>query len=311
MRSSRSLVGALVGLSLALAPVAPVHAQAPAEDPAEDSGEDTPAGPDPQLLENTGELFMAGQGKFDTSDFEGAIELWTAAYNLLPNEPAYAPIRATLLISLANAQVEAYAIDKDAGHLRTADDLFTRYLDSLDPEDEENRAAVEAEQAKIRPTLEQAEKDEQEREAQAHEREAAAREEVARSAAQEREQKSDLADTQSAKRFRAMRVTGGALMGVGGVFVGLMFAGMGLGAAADNRGEEAALDPETSEAQLEQHLQDGLNGNRLAWTGGIMAGIFVLTGAGVLIGAHSRRRKDLERLDMSLGPRGFVLRGRF
>jgi hypothetical protein len=303
----------LVSLALALAPVTPVHARTlgPEPEPAEENaeGEDASAGPDAELLGKTGELFMAGQSKFDTADYEGAIELWTAAYNLLPATPEYAPMRGTLSISLANAQVEAYRIDKDVEHLRTADDLFTRYLEGLDADDEENRAAVQAEQDKIRPELERAEAEQKQREREAAEREAQAREEVARKAATERAAKDDWADTKSARRFRRMTYTGGALIGVGGVWVGIMLAGMGIGAAADRRGAE--LGPGASDEDYERNLQDGRAGNGLAWASGFLAGVFAITGAGMVIGGHVRRKKDLQRMGLSIGPGSLTLRGRF
>ncbi len=305
----RSPLAGFLGVLLSL-PGTPVLAQGPEAAPAADA-EPPEAGPDADLLMKTGELFMAGQTKFDTSDFEGAIDMWTAAYNLLPPTADYAPMRGTLSISLANAQVEAYRIDKDVEHLRTADDLFTRYLDTLDPDDEENRAAVQAEQEKIKPELEQAEAAEAERERKAREREEAAREQIAREAAKTRVAKDDMGDSKSARRFRRVTYTGGAVIGVGGLWVGIMLAGMGIGAASDRRGEELLEDPNATDEDYERLRQDGLGGNGLAWASGFIAGLFILTGTGMVIGGHVRRKRDLKRLGLSLGPTSLRLEGRF
>lgn len=316
VRAFSGPTAALLSLALALAPM-PAAASGPAPAPASEAEANSEAnpeanpdgGPDAELLGRTGELFMAGQSKFDTSDFEGAIELWTAAYNLLPATPEYAPMRGTLSISLANAQVEAYRIDKDIEHLRTADDLFTRYLDGLDADDESNRAAIQAEQEKFRPELARAEAERVEREREASEREAQAREEVARKAATERAKKDDWADTASARRFRRVTYTGGALIGVGGLWVGIMLAGMGIGTAADRRGRE--LGPNASEEDYARNLQDGQAGNGLAWASGFLAGLFIIAGTGMVVGGHVRRKKDLQRMGVSIGPGSLTLRGRF
>src|SRR5690349_14923636 len=94
LRGHRRWLAAL--LTVALAVPAGAARAAPASD-----------GP----LERVGALVEAGQTRFDTADFAGAIELWTEAYAALPDEPAYSKRRNVLAYQIARACAEAYTLD--------------------------------------------------------------------------------------------------------------------------------------------------------------------------------------------------------
>ncbi|MEM9454471.1 MAG: hypothetical protein AAGF11_09845 [Myxococcota bacterium] len=108
-----------------------------------------------EILAEVGALFGAGQDRFAASDFEGAIDQWTRAYGLLPDEPEYRATRALLLANLAQAHVKAYEVSAQADHLRQADRLFGDYLALLDPADAQTRQTIEAERRRIEQILAQ------------------------------------------------------------------------------------------------------------------------------------------------------------
>lgn len=88
-------------------------------------------------------LINEGQARFDTADFTGAIELWTQAYAALPEDPAVAQGRDLLAYQIAQAHIEAHAMDGQPTHLRKAERLLSRYLEGLAPTETELRGATE------------------------------------------------------------------------------------------------------------------------------------------------------------------------
>jgi hypothetical protein len=86
---------------------------APAEDPA---------------LAEARTLYDEGKARFDTFDYEGAVELWTRAYAKLPEESG--GVRNAMVYNIATAQEKAYELDKDVQHLRQAQLLLEQYVKS-------------------------------------------------------------------------------------------------------------------------------------------------------------------------------------
>ena len=69
-------------------------------------------------------IFRRGQAKYETADYNGAIELWTEAYALVDSTPENASIKALLIYNLAQAHSKAYEIDGDPIHLKQAQQLL-------------------------------------------------------------------------------------------------------------------------------------------------------------------------------------------
>jgi tetratricopeptide (TPR) repeat protein len=80
---------------------------------------------DPALAESRA-FYEEGKAKFDTFDYEGAVELWTKAYAKLPESEA--GVRNAMVYNIATAQEKAYELDKDVQHLRQALLLLEQYV---------------------------------------------------------------------------------------------------------------------------------------------------------------------------------------
>lgn len=107
--------GSTCAAVLALALATPRHAFA---EPAEDDAGVTQAR----------ELHAQGRARYETLDYEGAIELWTRAYANIPAKEAYREIRNELVYNIATAREKAYDVDGDIKHLKRAKGLLEKYL---------------------------------------------------------------------------------------------------------------------------------------------------------------------------------------
>lgn len=75
-------------------------------------------------------IYAAGKVKYETKNYDGAIDEWTEALGMLPNTPENREIRNDLVYNIATAQEKAYDIDKDVAHLRTARALLVDFLEA-------------------------------------------------------------------------------------------------------------------------------------------------------------------------------------
>lgn len=306
------------GLILALSGTSP-GAAAPARRPRPPA----PA-PAPDPLVKVAALAQEAQTRFETADYEGAIDLWTQAYAALPVDPEYGQQRSVLAYQIAQACVEAYAIDPRLVYLRKAARLFEGYQATIDPSDHENVAAVQRELDALKAKIEEAER--RERESVEAERERLAEAERERLAAAEREEaerRRQEAEAEHAQqmevkrevqRWRARTMAGGVLLGVGAVGVGLMGYGLAWGASVDRRGE-AAVAAGADTAALRELLDEGVVANRLAVGAAIAGGALVLTGVGLVAAGTAgqrRARRGVAAAPTWLpGGAGLVLRGSF
>jgi hypothetical protein len=113
-------------------------------------------------------------------------------------------------------------------------------------------------------------------------------------------------------------VAGVALLGTGGLCVGLMALGLGLGARAEQAGREArAADPtrDIDDLLADGFLRRGQAGNRLAIAGGVLTGVTVIAGAVLLLlgktrpnHAGARDERTVRRARAALLPGGVGLR---
>lgn len=94
-----------------------------------------PVGPQAQVqpssvIDEADRAYRAGQARYDTSDYEGAIEEFTRAYQLMleiDDPDARAAIGLALFFNMARAHTRAYDLDLDTSHLRAARELVDRY----------------------------------------------------------------------------------------------------------------------------------------------------------------------------------------
>ncbi len=270
------------------------------------------------------ELFREGQAKFETSDFDGAIEVWERAYSKLPDDPALAPTRALLMANIAQAHVAAHAVDHDLEHLRRADVLFEQYLATLDASDTETRASVEAERNEIAEAIaaverEQAEREQAERERAA--REQAAREQAARdraaSTATTKPLRGPRADDMRPRRYnrreRALSIGGGVTMAFGVALTGAMGAFLWLRDEQERKGRSRAFDPETSGGELLGYRKDSRRFNGLAISTGAAAATLAVIGLGLIGAAEAARARRVRKTALWVAPSfaGAAIGGRF
>jgi len=83
------------------------------------------AAEDPAIAEARA-LYDEGKAKFDTFDYNGAVDLWTKAYAKLPESEA--GVRNAMVYNIATAQEKAYEVDKQVQHLRQAVLLLEQYV---------------------------------------------------------------------------------------------------------------------------------------------------------------------------------------
>ncbi len=184
--AARSPLRRSVALGVSLVLAVPLGVMAPAMTPTAWAGTGPQPAPEPSkapaadeaALEEARKLYDEGKARFDTFDYEGAVETWTQAYAKLP--PTEAAIRNRMVYNIATAQEKAFELDNDIQHLRAAVKLLESYLDNYkalyerSPETEaevqkaEDRIAVleeriaEAEKGQARPPPEiEGESDEQ------------------------------------------------------------------------------------------------------------------------------------------------------
>ena len=290
------------GISLgSLLAVAPLSLRAA---PEAQTGEVAPstAAPASAPQESPEAIFRRGQAKYETADYNGAIELWTEAYGLLPSTPENAAIKALLIYNLAQAHVKAFELDDDAIHLKQAQQLLTSFRASLEGlyEDEAER---EQEQLVVDGKL-------AELEARLAELEAESNSRPVPPPAVDRKMPIP-PDPAQQRRQRALIISGGTLTGLGVVGGVIAITGGVMASQANDLSDVAAFDLEAREAQFAR----GRTGNALLIAGSVAAGVLVPTGVALLaVGLRGRARA---RRGLALLPRfgpegaGLSLRGRF
>lgn len=293
-------VAAVVGLTLVGAPVqAPVHAAVRAPAKAAKPKADDP-------LARAGELAQEAQTRFETADYSGAIDLWTQAYAALPDEPAYAGQRSVLAYQIAQACVEAYAIDPDLVYLRKAERLFQSYRETIDPADKETAEDVQKTLDDLRSKIAEAEAraaasgDAKQAEFEAAERERA--EQAAQEAAErQRREEAEAARRRAtaereARRYKGLTIAGAGVAAWGAASLGVMAFGLARGASVDKQGEEAVAGGMPEQAQLHELLDKGNTANKLAIAFGAVGGALIVTGVGLVAAGtagYNRAKRDL------------------
>ena len=135
MKPSTSLVrrlassvtaGCLAG-ALALPSVSVSAAPAPATE----TEDEEQAAPDPAAVLSQS-LFEEGLQAYEAEDYAGAATSWTEAHSLMGRVPALSAGRRVLGFDLAQAQMRAYATDRDPARLAAAEPLLHSFIAWVD-----------------------------------------------------------------------------------------------------------------------------------------------------------------------------------
>ncbi len=257
------LGGVGVGEARASEPPADGAAEAAAEEPAA-AEVDTE---DP--LEEAKALYSEGTGRYATADYEGAIELWTKAYTLVPATAEYREIKADLMWDIATAREKSFDVDGELSHLNQAKILLTNYLGDLSTiiEDE---AALDKERARVEERL------------------ASIQAKIDAAKGPGEGPGPEPGPTEPLPSGKPFMITGGVLAGLGLVGLGVSGAGMAMGASANDISD---LDPDDIDGRREQ-FDRGRTGNTLAIAGGVAGGVFLVTGVALLaVGAKREKAR--------------------
>ncbi|MEZ4382241.1 MAG: hypothetical protein R3A79_12895 [Nannocystaceae bacterium] len=267
---------------------------------------------EPDPLVEARDLYERGTAKFETADYVGAITLWTDAYGRVPASAELREVKTLILYNLATAREKAFEVDGDLAHLRQALILLDNFLESVDA---------------IYPDAEEAAKER----AEAQERRAAIESRIKEAEAAAEAGDAPVAPAGAAGEpivvapwptppdtgpppGRAMVIGGAVLIGMGGASLGMMTAGMVVGAQAN---DIDSLDPNNFNDRREQ-FDRGRLGNTLAIAGGAAAGVTIVSGA-VLLALGLRKQRAAAKASASaqlapmLGPgiAGVRVGGRF
>ncbi len=298
---------ACTALGIALAPpLVPLAAAAPTAAPADElrSGPDADPAAEPADAPDTAAalaqaraLYEAGKAHFATADYLGAIEQWTAAFQLVPDEAEAARIKALLIYNIATARENAYDISGDLSHLRQAKVLMENYAASIPalygdgPEAEDERAKITQRLNDIAARISAAERKQ------------------ARAGGGRNDDGPDDRDD-AAGRGTALIGSGAALLVVGVGGLAMMGGGLAMGKRANDLG---GIAPDDIAARRDQ-FDRGRTGNSLAIAGGVVGGLFAVTGAVLLGVGVSRRQAGKKHAWTPVAAPGFAglaLRGRF
>ncbi|MGH1348292.1 MAG: hypothetical protein ACRBN8_42445 [Nannocystales bacterium] len=87
-----------------------------------------PAADEEAQLAEAREMFERGRSKYDTFDYEGAIDVWQQAMAKVPENQA--GVRNAMVYNIALAREKAFDVDKDVAHLRQAVLLLEQWVGS-------------------------------------------------------------------------------------------------------------------------------------------------------------------------------------
>jgi hypothetical protein len=256
-------------------------------------------------------MFRKGQAKYETADYNGAIDLWTEAYALVESTPETASIKALLLFNLAQAHVKAYELDEDPIHLKQAQQLLQSFRANLSLL-YEDKAQLDEETRKVDEKLAEIDALITKLETPEPEPEPEPEEPPPPEVVPDEQPTSD--NGKPPRTGKSLIIEGGIFLGIGVVFGGVAIAGTIVGSGANDIGD---LDPNDL-AQREQRFDSGRRGNIMLLVGSIGAGVLIPIGA-ALIAVGAKRNKEAKRNTAMLqhtriGPNfagGLTISGRF
>jgi len=267
------------------APVAPQTRQ-PTEVPLAVSHDGTEGIDDPMF--RVASLINAGQALFDTADFTGAIDKWTQAYAELPDSPDILTARNLLTYQIAQAHIEAHAIDGQPTHLRKAERLLSRYIEGLAPEEGQARLSAEKLREDLRVQIATAPPPV-----------------VIAEASPPPPPQVDVP-----RRGTPLTLAGGITLGFGGaLLIGTVIAAIE-GRRVDRDGERAVMRGAEA-AELDELLTRGTRANQAAIGTAVVGAVLVTTGVALLITDRLRRGPIALAPNLGRGVVGLTFAARF
>lgn len=76
-------------------------------------------------------LYNEGQARYDTFDYDGAVEIWTRVYAQLGDSATERQIKNAIVYNIASALEKAYDIDGDPKRLQRAIGLLDKYIEEF------------------------------------------------------------------------------------------------------------------------------------------------------------------------------------
>jgi hypothetical protein len=264
-------------------------------------------------------LYDEGRSLYETADYDGAIERWTAAYVQLEWTPANAEIKASLLYNLASAHEEAFGINADAAHLNKAMVLLERfetnipriYGDGSDAQAERDRVqerkralSAKLEQTKQRGSaaVRAAEEEDGEPEPEPATAPAPPPAPSEPTPAEARPARDEPPRDRRPKTGIALLAAGGSATALGLGAGGAAIAGMILSDQANDFSSVDDMDYGARQAQLDR----GRRMNRLAIAMAVTSGVLIV--AGVILVASGKKQRDATRRTTWLRSTGLALR---
>ncbi len=279
-----------------------------------------PAGPSANLEAAT-RTYEEGIAERDAGNFVAAAESFTAAYRGIPMQER--GIRASVLFDLIDARRNAFAEGEGPGQLCECERVLVAYLDEI-KQGFGSKAEKFPDTRKAKKLLAELRKQIDDLRAENPTLDCAttplekpaAPEPIAPEPAPTPEPapKPDPGpsptDAADARRARTLTIAGAVTTGVGGLFLGMMTAGLVVGRNAEKDGEartQAAIAAGTplseSDPALQSLVSRGKLGNGLAIAGGVLATVAVATGVSLLVlGLRARKSPPRAAIAPALGP---------
>lgn len=253
------------------APAATPSVVAPAPEP----------GPDPQLLKAQG-LYREGAVRYELTDYEGAIALWVEAAALMTDEWR----RVRMIYNLAEAHLKAHDLGRDPAHLRSARELYARFLADVQRLDH-GQETLSTDVASATIAIDRIS-------------DKLAMLDVQARSEQELLQQIALhtLHPEPSPPTRALRGVGIGFTGAGVAGLGLMVAGLVLGQRQEDQAGLAAL----SESERELTLLRGERANHLAIAGAVLGASFLAIGVPTLAVGSVRARRERDEARDRLRP---------
>lgn len=224
-------------------------------------------GEQPTAAERARELFAEGRASYEISRYAEAVEMFEKSLAMsIDIEDPQARERALqgLRFNLARAHFKAYEIDGDATRLRTALDLFDKYLKY--GAELENELEAEELSSQVREALRRLEEE--------------------GGADSGRRGRASGEDRDGEAQRSPLWIGGISSVVTGVVGFGVMGAGMGIGASAKNDLGKALTGADVVAAR-----DKGRTGNALSVTGAVLGGLLVTTGAVLFVMDKKRSKK--------------------
>ncbi len=251
------------------------------------------------------ELFQEGQGHMDAADYGAAIDAFEAALRNVGDDERSDSVRNRLRVELVRAHRKAHGVDGDTTHLNKAKALLVDYRAALGTDQSENLDWARQQEAEIDAALEAAAAAEPEPQPQPQPDPAPEPEPQPEPVVLE-PTSTDTGDAPASGR--PLIIAGGVALGLGAVGGALMAVGFGRANAAVDTFKN---DPE----QRDQARDDNRSGNSLGIAGAVTAGVFLTTGAAlIVVGVRRNQARKVAvtpTLDLTGRHAGLSIQGRF